>query len=1273
MMRSTCFSVGLAVWLVLVPSTSAQTADRDGDGIDDAAEAVLGTDPDYPESLQVILRDPTESSSKPGYDATKDVEQIEFCHVGDDRYLWRATLAAPPRLGDTVFHLYVDADADETTGRKVSPGAPNHGTDYMLSVVGGRSTASQYAPDGTRSNGPLVSFVARGNTLLLSADVELGRDANGIRYALYVLCHTTTEGSESQPRMSDSTAKTLIEGIPISNRAKQMRPRDYKENHLVQATFGDHLLQRVLRNEKTIEVRHDRLETDGFHVDQFTTRRWPHVSVDRPDARVWTTAPKPGHYHVGFMMYDDGNDERVVIAVDDQVRGVAVANQDNNTTWLYWLEQPIEFRGGERVELRAAGGSGKHGICNILFLADPPPPRGLEYAVEHMAFAQPHWLVRAEDPIAAQSSRTPRGNRVPAIVSWTTTWPCATKFEYGTDDSYGTVIEQPGNCLVHRVILGDLVPGTVYHGRAIGTGRDGTPYFGDDFVFIPKREEIATVKNRSMAVPLTVSNPHDMAAVGHPITTGIPFPQGTLASADHVRLLDPASNEVLRQARPIGWWPDGSVQWLLLSFLADAPANTTKSWKLVVDSQASRAAPDHVMVQRTSDGDLRIDTGRMRFRIDQHGNLGDVEVDGRSKLQDGESVHTAGRQGNSHWSTANSPAEIQVEEDGPVRAVIKITSHLVSEDNKPQMRIEKRIAAYRNSAQIRIWHTFVVDREDKFTDLDSLVYHVPVSAAAVSWQLPTANGDPIEWNATEGRVWQCFDNRYIVGERDEQREGRLIGSVISTDPAACAVAVRDGWQNYPKGFAIADSDMQIQLCPDFDSGLYDAFPFEKEGHQLYYYLRDGHYRLKRGVGKTHELLLCFDDPANRRAACALFQRPLLAVAPPQWYCESKAFYDVAPRDVEKFGKYEEAVDRNLAAYRERRERQHDFGLLNYGDWYGERGTNWGNVEYDTQFCFFLEFIRSGNPDAFFLGESTEWHNRDIDTVQWSDRPEEIGGVYVHQMCHVGEYYDRSVPGSLGFPRGGFTVSHAWVEGYFAHYFLTGDRRSWDTGRSVADFFVRKELGRPYDFSSTRTPGWHLIMLAAAYHATGDPYYLNAAHVVVDRVLATQDVEPRPLPEYQRDGRKPYQLGGWSRMMVPGHCQCEPRHRGNAGFMIAVLLSGLKYYYDVTGDERVREAIIRGAHYLLDETYSDEVHGFRYTSCPNTGYRPGATPLMSEGVARAYLWTKDERFRRVLAEALPLSSGGSTYGKGFSMYYRCGPRVLADLDAAGEDDLRPFAK
>ena len=662
-------------------------------------------------------------------------------------------------------------------------------------------------------------------------------------------------------------------------------------------------------------------------------------------------------------------------------------------------------------------------------------------------------------------------------------------------------------------------------------------------------------------------------------------------------------------------------------------------------------------VAETGDG-VQLDTGALRVRVDRQGQLvlrsgkacSTVMVDAKGKA----------------YSTRAAEAELTIEEAGPVRVVVKTVANLTAENGDKSFRIEKRIVAYEGAAYLSVFHTFIVDRPDTFTEIDELRYDVPVPAKAAAWQVALAEGDPLRIDASRPLVRQRFDGEYVTTSagRETPAKGRIVGSIVSPGPDGCAVAVRDAWQNYPKGFSLGDATLHVGLCPNFEAGLYDKFPFEKEGHHLYYYLLNGHYKLKQGVAKTHEMFLCFAPEAQREGLCRLFQRRPIATAPPKWYCDSRAFYDVAPRDTSRFKAYEEAIDANLKRYAEQRERQHDYGLMNFGDWYGERGTNWGNIEYDTQHAFLLEYIRSGNTDAFFLAEDTEWHNRDIDTVQWSSDPMTVGAVYVHQMCHVGGYYDKPVPGALGFPRGGYTVSHAWTEGHFNHYFLTGDRRSYDTGKAVADFFAHKELGRPYYFLSCRAPGWHLIMNAMAYAATSDPYYLNASRVVVRRVLQTQDVEPRPLPEYQREEGRTHQVGGWSHMMLPGHCHCEPRHQGNAGFMVAVLLSGLKYFHDVTGDPEVKQCIIRGANYLLDETYSEEVKGFRYTSCPNTRHSAGASPLMVEGVARAYRWTRDERLKRVLTEAQALRARGSGYGKGFSFHYRCAPRVLADMAECG---------
>ena len=1250
-MRIKLWMATLAVAVGLTALAGEAPADRDGDGISDEHEEILGTDPDTPERLQLVLDDGLESAERrkqTSYDATKDFLKVECCHVAGDRYLWRATFATKPRLADTVFHLYVDADANAETGRKGPADAPSTGTEYMLSVVSGHGWSGYYHPDGTRTSGPLVSHVVQGNTLLMTADVNIGRDAQGVRYALYVLCHTTTHTGHS-PRMSDTAGKKLITGIPVSSRKKIQRPCDHTENFAVDATFGLETLRGVLRAKDTVIVRHDQLDLDGFEVNQFTSRRWPHLKRTARRATASTRPPKPGTYHVGFMMYDDSRDDRVAIAIDGKLCGIAIANQDNNRTWLYWLKEAHTFTGRERIELRAVGQGGSHRIINVLFLPKPPAIRTIPYRVENMAAVS-----HVDDP------RT-------VTLSWTTTWPCATAFEYGTNRTYGTRVEAEGHCLVHRVVLDKLDPKATYHGRAIGATRTGKPFHGADFVFRAKPPVPPPTRAGTHAVPLAVRNPHSFALAQWPITTGIPFPKGELGSVDHMRLMG-GKGEVPAQVRLTARWPDGSVKWLLVTFLADAPAGGQAEHRLEYGRTVRRApAPGGLSAAKTATG-VVLDTGALRLRIKPNGEIADVERGGQRLLAPNAACGSLATDADGkRYSTAPSKAQLIIEEAGPIRAVVKVVSHLEDGKGAKLFRIEKRIEAYRGAAFVRVHHTFVVERPEIFTDIKELSYRIPVRAEGRTWGVALEDGTALPLGVSARMVRQRFDNELVTVARGGERasKARVVGSAIAGGPDGCAVAVRDFWQNYPKAFSLRPDGLHVELCPAFEKGLYDKFPFEKEGHHLYYYLLNGVTKLRQGVSKTHELLLCFDpDGTRREQLAAAFQHPLLATAPPAWICGSKAFYDVAPRDTKRFPLYEEAIDKNLKAYVAQRERWRDYGMLNFGDWYPERRANWGNIEYDTQHALFLEYIRSGNPAAFFLGCATELHNRDIDTTQWSPDGKSVGFVYIHQMGHVGGYYTKSVPGTLGFPRAGGSVSHAWAEGHFEHAFLTGDRRSYETGCAVADYFLRKDLGRPYDFTTTRVPGWHLIMLAAAYHATGDPYYLNAAKVIVERVLDTQNKQPRPLPDYQCAGRKPYQVGGWSRMMVPGHCRCEPRHRGNAGFMVAVLLSGLKYYHDVTGDPRVKQAIIAGAHYLLDECYSDKTHGFRYTSCPKTRYGRGASPLMVEGIARAYVWTRDERFRRVLTESLPIGAKGQPYGKSFSMYYRMAPRLLADLAAAG---------
>jgi len=151
-----------------------------------------------------------------------------------------------------------------------------------------------------------------------------------------------------------------------------------------------------------------------------------------------------------------------------------------------------------------------------------------------------------------------------------------------------------------------------------------------------------------------------------------------------------------------------------------------------------------------------------------------------------------------------------------------------------------------------------------------------------------------------------------------------------------------------------------------------------------------------------------------------------------------------------------------------------------------------------------------------------------------------------------------------------------------HYFLTGDRRSLEVATRIgskAAFRVTTD----FDFGNCRSAGWPLILAVAMYNATYDKAYLNAAKIMVEKVLQRQTPD----------------RGGWVRALRRDHCRNTPPHHGNAAFMVGVLLSGLKKYHRETQDERVAKSIIAASDYLINELWIPKNKCFRYTSCPDT--------------------------------------------------------------------------
>ncbi len=1007
----------------------------------------------------------------------------------------------------------------------------------------------------------------------------------------------------------------------------------------MEVTWGLDLIRSIVHDGRNRVVPASECELHGFRDDTRSEYKERSAVRTEPGGRITLTAPSAGNAYLAFVLYDTSGAEKVGVYIDGVRQGIAVANVDNNRDHVFTLTDAHLFQGGETITLQTGTGRGAYRIEKILFLHEKPLVRERSYAITE---------THAEPLFTADGS-------VRARITWISSWPIWTRVEYGESKEYGQIAENrvaaPQNN--HRVILDDLDRDKAYHYRITAEAPDGTLIQTPDLTFHTTPRSLSGGKAAHETVPLTLDNPIPYPRQAWPVTSGIPFPQGDVTSIEHIRILSPAGEEVSSQITTLTEWPDGSIKWALLDFQADVPAQSKAVYMLEYGIKVRRttsASSLHVVDMGDS---VKVDTGALRLSIHRDRPFSPLQI---------ELTSTDG----TVYTSLSPPDQVEIEELGSMRAVIRVDGTHRSETGDNLFTYTVRIHAYAGKPYVRVFYTFGNDHfAAEFTSIKSLRLRFPVEGL-----LSPTTGSPLTYafGGEEGadetltgtlppgeriELSQPFDDSYTLGEISGKRAAGWLD--VSDRTRGITAAVRHFWQQYPKSLAVDANALEIGICPPFTEDLYAGFEPQTQD-KLYYYLQNGKYKFKLGVTKRHELFFYIHEGDAKIAQVAAhvtaFQEPLLAIAPPAWYCDSEAFGDLKPRETSAFPEYDTMMERSLESYLADRERGREYGMLNFGDWYGERRYNWGNIEYDTQHALFLQYIRTGDRRFFIPGEWAARHNMDVDTVHFHDKPFRVGGQYTHCMGHVGGY---DWVGPTAIPRGGFSVSHSWVEGLLDYYCLTGDRRAVETAQLIADLYNTRDL-RNYDFTNCRIPGWHLIMTMAMFNATNDRYYLNAAKIIVERVLERQTPVEPPI----EGGRL---NGGWTRMLVPGHCYCDPpRHIGNAGFMVGILLAGLKAFHQVTGDKAVEQTIIRGADYLIRDVWEPDINGFRYTSCPHSSKGTGNIRKLL-GIAYAYRLTGDEYFGEIARRGTETgirSLSGS--GKGLSAHARFAPFVLHDVQA-----------
>lgn len=711
-------------------------------------------------------------------------------------------------------------------------------------------------------------------------------------------------------------------------------------------------------------------------------------------------------------------------------------------------------------------------------------------------------------------------------------------------------------------------------------------------------------------IALTVTEPSDVQRTGWPVTSGIPLAPGELRSDRQTALFDNNEVEVPLQTEILSRWPDGSIRWLLLDFQVDLAANQSQKFSLHYGADIERSeVPNPVDVGTRLDipsvttGPLQVDLSPHNFRfldavwVDSNGD-GQFADDERVTRGEGSGIVLTTPDGE-RFRADLAQANMTFEQFGPLRACVRIEGNHQAENGDKMFRYVIRLHAFRGQPFLKIDYTFINDDQNSImTSIDSI---------EVVFETGTEGGEQMVLEAkvvTPSLLYQVDDQKYEVNGMKAGR--RAPGwAAIGTSTGGLAVGVREFWQNWPKSLQVAPGELTVGLCPDFKPGFYDGRSLLEETKHTYY-LRDGVYTLKIGVARTHQMWATFfagnppiDELTNFFRAT---EKPLLARCSPNYIVETGVLGQCPPADPKKYYRYDAWLDSMFQQHLIDQETVRENGMLNFGDWWHleKFGGGWGNQEYDTSHNFMQQYLRSGDRRYFDRARQGAMHLMDVDICHATNRHlhkidesarAQPGQIWTHSVGHTGGYYDGA-PLEIrdGLQRGHLQdTGHVWVGGLCDTYLLTGNRRMLDVAKLAADR-VASECPTRYS-DHIRGIAWPLNLLITAYETTGEERYLAAAHRQWDTLRANLD-----------------QKQGWVIMLAYGHCTAKStgqRCRGQNSYMLALMLSTLARYHQITGDPEVLEGLTIGLDQMIRESWDEQHKTFYPTSCVHQRDKPPA--------------------------------------------------------------------
>lgn len=698
-------------------------------------------------------------------------------------------------------------------------------------------------------------------------------------------------------------------------------------------------------------------------------------------------------------------------------------------------------------------------------------------------------------------------------------------------------------------------------------------------------------------VTLTLQEPAGVARAGAPVRSGVPLPQGLVASKDALALSAAGGPPLPLQTRVLSTWPDGTVRWVLLDTFVDLEASETLSLTLS-KAESDLPAPEGLSITETA-ALVTVDTGPLVVEIPTSDGrlIHSLSVDGvqlvapeGAPTERGAWVSLAG--GDTYYSSllsASDTAEgtamaayrdwvadfdqegdfnlydphdlsVTVEDAGPLHAVIRVSGAHRSVDGQAFGTFITRIHAFAGSRQLQIQHTFVFTGDDD-DQIASYGVRLPIGAADA---LTLVEGEP----ASSGEVRHLsYQGHEILGE---PQPGQALGWVAREGAgASLTLTLPELAEAFPKALSATPSGLEAQLyaaaAEPWDLSRYEDGvngPGESSTEDN---------RGAQGLARTDWIGLHLStaalEPTEAQALAAADDAgPLMLVAPPEWVSGTEVMgvgpfhFDPSPASEAHY-----RIDRLLHVVADfmrynQRVQFHWFGIEDYGDirgrfsgggppfeWFLLGRYGWSGNSGEPSNQLWIQYLRRPSRAVLTDAIALARHTMDVQMVHYADRESTGGSVWggKNKEFSVGSLHrhgQQAWSGYAGFPQ------YAHVAGVETYYYLTGDERARETLYETAQFISR--YGPTTPSYTALNNGVDVLARAAAVfwdHPQLAKRFSDRASYLLDWIADGQ-----LIPSIEDDGLFSFFLRG---------------------------TPGLMYHHALTGDPRGAEAVLEAATWM----------------------------------------------------------------------------------------------